>query len=71
MDDNIAILLLMAMAMIAALTVIAMSARARAQRAAIEGDKQGGERLEKRVAVLERIATDPAARTAREIENLR
>jgi len=28
-------------------------------------------RLEERVAVLERIATDPAARTAREIEALR
>ena len=29
------------------------------------------ERLEDRMAVLERIATDPAERTAREIENLR
>ena len=29
------------------------------------------ERLEQRTAVLERIATDPAARTAREIEELR
>ena len=28
-------------------------------------------RLEQRLAVLERIATDPAERTAREIENLR
>ncbi len=28
-------------------------------------------RLEERLAVLERIATDPAERTAREIENLR
>ncbi len=28
-------------------------------------------RLEERMAVLERIATDPAERTAREIENLR
>jgi cell division protein FtsB len=28
-------------------------------------------RLEQRIAVLERIATDPAERTAREIENLR
>jgi hypothetical protein len=28
-------------------------------------------RLEERMAVLERIATDPAARTAREIEQLR
>lgn len=29
------------------------------------------ERLEQRTAVLERIATDPATRTAREIEELR
>ena len=29
------------------------------------------ERLEDRIAVLERIATDPAERTAREIEQLR
>ena len=29
------------------------------------------ERLEERMAVLERIAVDPAERTAREIENLR
>lgn len=29
------------------------------------------ERLEQRLAVLERIATDPAERTAREIESLR
>jgi hypothetical protein len=28
-------------------------------------------RMEERLAVLERIATDPAERTAREIENLR
>lgn len=28
-------------------------------------------RLEERIAVLERIATDPATRTAREIESLR
>jgi hypothetical protein len=28
-------------------------------------------KLEQRLAVLERIATDPAERTAREIENLR
>ena len=29
------------------------------------------DRLEERLAVLERIATDPAERTAREIDNLR
>lgn len=33
--------------------------------------KANMQRLEDRIAVLERIATDPAERTAREIENLR
>ena len=33
--------------------------------------KDGMRRLEERLCVLERIATDPAARTAREIEELR
>jgi hypothetical protein len=36
-----------------------------------EGLKGQVGRLEERIEVLERIATDPAARTAREIENLR
>ena len=36
-----------------------------------EGLKLTIERLEERMAVLERIATDPAERTAREIERLR
>jgi len=38
-----------------------------------ENDRLTGQigRLEERIAVLERIATDPAERTAREIENLR
>jgi hypothetical protein len=38
-----------------------------------ENEKLRGQvsRLEERIAVLERIATDPAERTAREIENLR
>lgn len=38
-----------------------------------ENEKLHGQvvRLEERLAVLERIATDPAERTAREIENLR
>lgn len=35
------------------------------------GLKSQVSRLEERIAVLERIATDPAERTAREIENLR
>ena len=33
--------------------------------------KQQLKQLEERMAVLERIATDPAERTAREIESLR
>jgi hypothetical protein len=38
-----------------------------------ENEKLSGQilRLEERIAVLERIATDPAARVAREIEALR
>jgi len=38
-----------------------------------ENDRLHGQisRLEERIAVLERIATDPAERTAREIDNLR
>ena len=36
-----------------------------------EGLRLTIDRLEERMAVLERIATDPAERTAREIENLR
>jgi hypothetical protein len=38
-----------------------------------ENDRLNGQvsRLEERIAVLERIATDPSERTAREIENLR
>lgn len=40
---------------------------------AAENDKLKGQllRLEERIAVLERIATDPADRTAREIDALR
>ena len=40
---------------------------------ASENEKLRGQvgRLEERLAVLERIATDPAERTAREIDNLR
>jgi len=36
-----------------------------------EALRQTVSRLEERMAVLERIATDPAERTAREIESLR
>ena len=45
----------------------------KAELLAAENDRLKGQvgRLEERIAVLERIATDPAARTAREIEALR
>ena len=38
-----------------------------------ENERLNGQvsRLEERIAVLERIATDPAERTAREIDSLR
>jgi hypothetical protein len=47
-----------------------------AREAALLSDENAGlrgqiGRLEERIAVLERIATDPAERTAREIERLR
>ena len=45
----------------------------KAELLATENDRLKGQvgRLEERIAVLERIATDPANRTAREIEALR
>ena len=43
----------------------------KALRAENVGLKSQVGRLEERIAVLERIATDPARRTAREIEDLR
>jgi hypothetical protein len=48
--------------------VIAIIALLSSENGALK-DKIG--RLEERIAVLERIATDPAERTAREIEKLR
>jgi hypothetical protein len=50
-----------------------LSARRAAELMATENERLKGQvsRLEERIAVLERIATDPAERTAREIENLR
>ena len=47
--------------------------RRAAELMATENDRLKGQvsRLEERIAVLERIATDPAERTAREIEQLR
>ena len=51
----------------------ASAANGQVEQLTSENDQLKGQvsRLEDRIAVLERIATDPAERTAREIENLR
>ena len=86
MDDNLAIFLITTTAIVmATILVLAMAwIRARHRLAAAgatetiaalgnENARLVGEvnRLGERLAVLERIATDPAQRTAREIELLR
>jgi hypothetical protein len=80
------ILLIIAMVMITAIVTTWIQARAPAKKGGggleakreVEllssenaGLKGQVNRLEERIAVLERIATDPAERTAREIERLR
>lgn len=79
------IIIIVAMVMVTAIITTWMQTRSSArvkeadeaesgtQRLVAENDRLRGEvgRLEARVAVLERIATDPAERTAREIEGLR
>ena len=86
MDDNIAILAVTVVAIVMATIVVLANTwiRARHRLAAAgagetiaalgnENARLVGEvnRLGERLAVLERIATDPAERTAREIELLR
>jgi hypothetical protein len=90
MDDNLAMFLVITLAMISAVILIVTTTwirsrhRLLAERAGGEAADRIGEltgenhrlktqvgRLEDRLAVLERIATDPAERTAREIESLR
>ena len=86
MDENIAILIMTAMVMGTVLLFVWMRTRAQAKTAAptLEATRQvellSSEnaglkdqigRLEERLAVLERIATDPSERTARAIEQLR
>lgn len=85
MDDNLAIFLILTVAITAAflLTVIwmkngrrpAVSDEERRQVAELAGENErlrsNVGQLEQRLAVLERIATDPAHRTALEIESLR
>lgn len=86
MDQNISIVLVTAMLMTSALLFAWMRTRARGaagvpalaatrqvelltnENAGLKGQMS---RLEERIAVLERIATDPAARTALAIEELR
>jgi len=50
-----------------------MDAERKVELLSSENEKLTGQvlRLEERIAVLERIATDPATRVAREIEQLR
>jgi len=95
MDDNLAIFLVISLAISAAVVLIVATTWIRsrhrllaeagaARLAGSEAAERVGEltgenhrlkdkvtRLEDRIAVLERIATDPAERTAREIEQLR
>ncbi len=86
MDDNLAIFLLMLAAIGAAVTLIlataSMRRRNRLASTAETGkvarlERENGELkgqvglLEERLQVLERIATDPSPRLAREIESLR
>ena len=86
MDDNLAIFLVMALAINAAVVLILvtnwMRARERSRLASgaaeviqltAENERLNDEvsGMKSRLAVLETIATDPAERTAREIEQLR
>jgi len=80
MDDTVAMFVTILVAMVLTASLIAMWIRHR--RPAITGDnseaarhvealRAENERLSERIAVLERIATDPAQRTAAAIEELR
>jgi uncharacterized protein (UPF0548 family) len=84
MDDNLAIFLVLTMSIVAAVLLVLAGMRSRTARVRAVAAPEIGQlaeengalrghvaRLEERLAVLERIATDPAERTAREIELLR
>jgi hypothetical protein len=90
MDDNLAIFLILSMAICGAVVLIATTTwiRSRHRMLAADNGKAAAdrigelnrenadlrgqvERLADRLVVLERIATDPAERTARQIESLR
>ena len=93
MDNNLTILVLMAVSIAAALMLVVLTswtkgrhtaagtiaakadqmAAGRIERLTGENERLNGQidQLQERIEVLERIATDPAERTAREIEKLR
>ena len=85
MDDNLAIFLVLTIAITAAVILMVATSWMKTKRRALELQPSGmatlqGEnetlkaqvaRLENRLHVLERIAVDPAEQTAREIEQLR
>lgn len=86
MDENLAIFLIITIAIGSAVILITLTTWIRARYRAVGNERAGNVRtlidenetlrdqvgrLEERLAVLERIATDPAERTAREIELLR
>ena len=83
MDETTAIFILIMTGMIISTYLLALwikSRRAPAPAATIAEPKEAGQiealrrennRLHERITVLETIATDPAQRTAREIESLR
>jgi hypothetical protein len=79
-DDNLAMFLSIIFGMTLAAYLVAMWIKYR-RPPAVPDDKEAtrrieslrveNDRLQERIAVLERIATDPAERTARAIEELR
>jgi len=80
MDENTALFIVIMTGILAAAALIAMWIRRRQPAAAtengqaarqIEALSKENSRLHDRIAVLERIATDPSERTARAIEQLR
>lgn len=76
MDDNIAILLVLAVSILGAVALIvatrwlrtAQGGALKAENALLRSQVRG---LTERLTTLERIATDPGARIAHEIEQLR
>ena len=80
MDETVAIFVLLLIALVSTATIILAWIKHRRPLAAPDNNeavreigalRRENERLNDRLAVLERIATDPADRTARAIEELR